>query len=373
MRRFVGLFILAFVFLVGCNGTKNTTDNTVPNEGNGTVSSGVQTNTPAPTETPVPTATSTPTPTPTLTPTPAPTATPTPTPTPDVEAPVLTLLGESTVEVIARSEYVEPGFTAIDNVDGDITELVQVTGEIDVNWCDTYTLTYEVTDQAGNQGKIERTVIVKQPDVIVPEGKVIYLTFDDGPGRYTDQVLEILDKYDIKATFFTCINGWPAKVTEIHEKGHTVAIHCKSHNYNVIYASEEAYFDDLFTMQDLVYECTGVRQTLVRFPGGSSNASSKFNPGIMTRLTEKLKKMGFQYIDWNASSEDSFLTDKQAMFDEMIPSILKTNCAVVLLHSETNEHSVNMLEEFILWGFENGYRYLPMDTTSPRAQHRVWN
>ena len=286
---------------------------------------------------------------------------------------MLMLLGGDTVEVIARSEFQEPGFVALDKVDGELTKYVSVSGEVDTNWCGTYVLKYEVQDQEGNITKAERTVIVKQPDVIEPEGKVIYLTFDDGPGKYTDDILEILEKYDIKATFFTCGNEQLNQVTKIHEAGHTVAIHCRNHDYNTIYASEEAYFEDLFAMQDLVYECTGVRTTMVRFPGGSSNHSSSFNPGIMTRLTQLLDQMGFQYFDWDVSSEDSFITEPEKILEELIPGVAIRRRCIVLLHSETKEHSMNMVEDFIVWGLENGYRFLPLDNTSPRAQHKVYN
>ena len=191
-----------------------------------------------PTSTSTPTVTPTPTNTPTLTSTPTPTSTPiptltnTPTPTPDVEPPSIGLIGENMIEVIARSEYIEPGFWAEDGSDGDITGSVQVSGTVDVNWCGEYTLNYEVYDAAGNYASAQRIVIVKQPEVIVPDGKVIYLTFDDGPGKYTKELLELLEKYEVKATFFTCGNGRKDLVKEIHEAGHTIGIHCKSHDWH---------------------------------------------------------------------------------------------------------------------------------------------
>lgn len=311
--------------------------------------------------------------TPTLTPTTTPTITLTPTPIPDTEAPVLTLYGEDYVEVIARSTYEDMGYVATDNLDGDLTERVIVSGELNINLCGKYVLTYEVSDNAGNTTRVEKTVAVKQPETIIPEGKIIYLTFDDGPGKYTDDVLDILKKYKIKATFFTCGNGKPNLVTKIHEEGHTVGIHCKSHDYNVVYASEEAYFEDLFAMQDLIYECTGVRTTLVRFPGGSSNKVSEFNPGIMSRLTEQLAQQGFQYFDWNVSSGDSGTKDTEKILNNMISGVKKHRWSVVLQHPETREFSMKALEDFIVWALENDYTFLTLDNTSPGAHHSVNN
>ena len=248
-----------------------------------------------------------------------------------------------------------------------------VSGEVNVNLCGEYILTYEVFDNAGNKTKAERTVSVKQPETIIPEGKIIYLTFDDGPGKYTDEILEILKKYDIKATFFTCGNGQPKKITQIYEAGHTVGIHCRNHDYTIVYANEEAYFEDLFAMQDLIYECTGVRTTLVRFPGGSSNKVSEFNPGIMTRLTEQLQLQGFQYFDWNVSSGDSGTKDTEKILNNMINGVKKHKWSVVLQHPETREYSMNALERFIVWAIENGYTFLNLDNTSPTAHHSVNN
>ena len=328
-----------------------------------------------PTLTPTGGATLIPTEPPTEAPTPTPTSTPTPTPASvlDVEVPVVTLLGENRVELIAKNEYIEPGYKAEDVFDGDITDRVTITGTVDVNLGGTYVLTYEVTDNAGNQTRLTREVIVKQPDVIVPEEKVIYLTFDDGPGKYTNEVLEILAKYNIKATFFTCGNSQPKMVTKTYEAGHVVGIHCTSHDYNLIYASEEAYFEDLYKMQDLVYECTGIKSTLVRFPGGSSNMSSSFNPGIMTRLTTLVEQEGFQYFDWNVSSGDCGTKDTEQILENMKKGVQSRKRSVVLQHPETREYSMEALEPFIVWALENGYSFLTLDENIPKEHHKIAN
>lgn len=381
MKKICVITWFMIVLLSGCAYTnKQSTEQEKPENSQGSVDATI---TPASEMTAVPTmvltVTKLPTPSPTLSPTPSPTVTPTPTPTatptpvPDTEAPELSLLGDNYMEVIARREYIEPGFTAMDLVDGDLTERVQISGLVDVNCCGTYNLTYEVTDAAGNYAVTEREIIVKQPKVVIPEGKVIYLTFDDGPGKYTEELLELLARYEIKVTFFTCGNGMLDLLKKIQEAGHTVAIHCKSHDYNVVYASDEAYFEDLFAMQDFVYEATGIRTTLVRFPGGSSNQASSFNPGIMTRLTTKLEQMGFQYFDWNVSSGDSGTRDTKKILENLKKGVQKQDCSIVLQHPETREFSLAAVESFIVWALENGYRFLPLDETSPRIHHKVSN
>mgnify|MGYP001829285826 CR=1 FL=1 len=92
--------------------------------------------------------------------------------------------------------YQEPGYSALDNVDGDLTQQVQVDGEVDWLTPGTYSVTYTVTDGYKNTTTVTRTVEVQavpRPEVVWPEGKVIYLTFDDGPGPYTEQLLDVLD------------------------------------------------------------------------------------------------------------------------------------------------------------------------------------
>lgn len=308
--------------------------------------------------------------------TPAPTATPAPTPTPlppDTTAPELTLLGEKAMKVIARSEFADPGFTVTDDRDGDLAASVQIEGEVDVNWCGSYTLTYTVSDAAGNTATAERVVEVAQPETVYPEGKVIYLTFDDGPGLYTEELLEILDKYGIKVTFFVCGTKNTDLYRKIVDAGHSIGAHCYVHDYDVVYKSDEAYFEDLNKILDLIYESTGVHTTLIRFPGGASNKVSMICPGIMTRITEKVTNMGYQYVDWNVSAEDSVTRVTEEILNNMVKDTPKWTYPIVLQHPEGRSFSLAAVEDYIVWGLENGYTFLPLTPESPLEQHRVKN
>ena len=308
--------------------------------------------------------------------TPAPTATSAPTPTPlppDTTAPELTLLGDSAVKVIARNEFADPGFTATDDRDGDLTASVQVTGDLDVNWCGSYTLTYTVSDVAGNTATAERVVEVAQPETVYPEGKVIYLTFDDGPGLYTEELLGLLDKYGVKVTFFVCGTKNTDLYRKIVDAGHSIGAHCYVHDYGVVYKSDEAYFEDLNKILNLIYESTGVHTTLIRFPGGASNMVSKICPGIMTRITEKVTNMGYQYVDWNVSAEDSVTRDTAEILNYMVKDTPKWTYPIVLQHPEGRSFSFAAVEDYIKWGLDNGYTFLPLTPESPLEQHRVKN
>jgi peptidoglycan/xylan/chitin deacetylase (PgdA/CDA1 family) len=294
----------------------------------------------------------------------------------DLEAPVITLLGESVVTMKIGTAYAEPGFTAADNRDGDLTTSVEVSGSVQKYLAASYTLTYTVRDEAGNETSVERTVVVEPMDrveTVYPDGKIIYLTFDDGPGGYTQRLLDILAKYNVKATFFVVGTGSVSLLDDIVDQGHSIAIHAYSHDYKKIYASEDAYFEDLLSMQQLIYDHTGVWTTLIRFPGGSSNTVSRFNPGVMSRLTKAVQDMGFQYFDWNVDSNDAGgARDAATVAANVIAGCSVRRVSVVLQH-DIKGYSVDAVEQIIQWGLANGYTFLPMDPSSPTMHHGINN
>ena len=294
----------------------------------------------------------------------------------DPVAPELNLLGGDTLHIMAGEAYQEPGWTALDNQDGDVSDRVTVTGEIDRYLAGSYTLTYTVTDTMGNTAEVNRTVVVDpqaRPETVTPDGKVIYLTFDDGPGPYTKKLLEILKKYDVKATFFVINSDYANLIGDIVEGGHAVGIHSVTHSYSEIYASPDAFFHDLLTMQQIIYEESGVKTYLMRFPGGSSNTVSRFSPGIMTYLTQAVEDMGFTYFDWNVDSNDAGgAKDWEEVFDNVKKGVQGRRISVVLQH-DIKGFSVDAVEKFILWALENGYTFRKLDMTSPTAHHGVNN
>lgn len=206
------------------------------------------------------------------------------------------------------------------------------------------------------------------------EEKIIYLTFDDGPGKYTPKLLDILKKYKVKATFFVVNTKYIDTLTRIAQEGHTIGIHSMTHNYAQLYAGEDAYLDDLYQMQQIIYEYTGITTTMLRFPGGSSNTASKmYDPGLMTRLTKLVEDLGLQYFDWNVASCDTNASDTALkVLRQVVRGISGKKYAVVLQH-DTLSHSVNAVEQIIVWGLENGYTFLPLEPDSPGCHHRVSN
>lgn len=303
--------------------------------------------------------------------------------------PELTLLGNTSVVLNAGSQYLEAGYTATDNCMGDISQLVTINSNLDGNTPGTYTITYTVADLYGNTATATRTVTVL-PAVATPPaadntpapettpvpttGKVIYLTFDDGPGPYTGRLLDILAKYGVKATFFVVNTAYIGEVARMVQEGHAVGIHTTTHRFNEIYASDEAFFNDLYTMQGIIETHSGVKTTLMRFPGGSSNtASASYNRGIMTRLTHSVTEQGFQYFDWNVDSRDAGgAGTSDSVFNSVVNGIGNKEVSVVLQH-DIKSYSVDAVEQIIVWGLSNGYTFLPLDPSSPGCHHGINN
>lgn len=294
----------------------------------------------------------------------------------DFTAPELTLAGEPEMTIYAGTEFDDPGCWAIDNVDGDISRRVTAEGEVIWYKKGTYILTYTAADSFGNEAEAKRTVhVVARPrtETVYPGNKVIYLTFDDGPGPYTMELLELLDSYDVKATFFVMDNGYYDVLRQITDRGHSIGIHTMTHNYRQIYASEEAFFADLYGMQTLIREQTGVQTWLMRFPGGSSNAVSRFNEGIMTRLTEAVEDAGFSYFDWNVDSDDAGSARLPGtVYANVTSGAALHNVSLVLQH-DIHRYSVDAVEAILIWGFENGYTFLPLQKDSPPMHHGLNN
>ena len=221
------------------------------------------------------------------------------------------------------------------------------------------------------------TVVSPTPDSADTSGdKVIYLTFDDGPGPYTEKLLNILDDYNVKVTFFVT-NGNPEYrdlIGEAYRRGHTVAIHTYSHDYSDVYSSKEAYYDDLNKMQEIILEQTGETTTLFRFPGGSSNmVSRKYCKGIMSLLTKSLEEDGYHYFDWNVSSADAGgTTETSVVVNNVINGCSGKRASIVLQH-DIKGFSVDAVAQIIEWGLRNGYTFRGLDENSPTAHHGINN
>ena len=279
--------------------------------------------------------------------------------------PELCLNGEDTVTVFVGDNYEDAGCTVSDNCDGDLSQQVQVSSDVDIYVPGTYTVTYTVSDSSGNTAAVSRTVIVCRG--------IVYLTYDDGPSCYTDRLLDILDAYDAKATFFLVNTGYIELAAREAEEGHAVGIHSVTHEYWDIYESEEAFLNDLYTMQSIIESYTGQKSMIMRFPGGSSNTVSWFNEGIMTRLTKLVEEEGFRYFDWNVGSHDaSKVITWEEVARNVIGGIRHQRISVVLMH-DSKGTCTKATERILQWGLANGYVFRALTFDGPGCHLKVQN
>jgi peptidoglycan/xylan/chitin deacetylase (PgdA/CDA1 family) len=210
----------------------------------------------------------------------------------------------------------------------------------------------------------------------VPSGaKIVYLTFDDGPGPYTSRLLDVLKKYNVKATFFVTCNRAQYRnvIARAYKEGHSIGAHSCSHDYAKVYKNDSAFFSELQGVQNVIKSATGSETRLFRFPGGSSNTvSKKYNKGIVSRVAKELGKRGYAYFDWNVSSGDAGgANNANAVYNNVVRN-LKGNYSVVLQH-DIKSFSVDAVERIIQYGLKNGFTFKALDTSSPTAHHRISN
>ncbi len=205
----------------------------------------------------------------------------------------------------------------------------------------------------------------KYPDFYAPQplkandapANTVYLTFDDGPSVNTDAILATLAEQDVKATFFVVtMDGYSKeRLKAIADAGHTVAMHSKTHSYSVIYASVDAFLDDMYAVFCEIRSVTGQTPTLFRFPGGSINS---YNHDTYQEIMAEMLRRGFVPFDWNVSSGDASAATvaKDAIVSNVLA--LKASRAIVLMHDGyTKTTTAEALPEIIEGLKARGYTF----------------
>ena len=207
------------------------------------------------------------------------------------------------------------------------------------------------------------------------KGYTAYLTFDDGPSENTEAILDILDYYNVKATFFVIYHeNMEDKYKAIVDAGHTIALHSYTHNYKKLYSGEAAFFKEMEDISDFLYSLTGVRTKLMRFPGGSSNTvAEKYCKGLMPVLKKSVTEKGYVYQDWNVDSCDAEKanTSPKMLLSNISESLKEYKTAVVLMHDagKSTDTTVEALPQIIEFFYGKGYSLEKMDLTTEEIHH----
>ncbi len=200
----------------------------------------------------------------------------------------------------------------------------------------------EDTPEETTPEETTQTVVTQQEQVAkaLAEGrKVVYLTFDDGPCDNTSNLLDVLDEYNVKVTFF--VNGYNAapysdELNRIVSDGHSLAMHTYSHNYSAVYASLDSFKNEVVSLQDYLYNVTGVSTRIFRFPGGSSNSQTKVP---INTFIDYLNQQNIVFFDWNVSSGDggSRLLTPDEVYTNVINGVEGKDVSVVLMHDSVDK------------------------------------
>lgn len=214
-----------------------------------------------------------------------------------------------------------------------------VTEESEIEETENITYLSDADKEEFNELQIAELKYSIPDNEVYPGKQCVYLTFDDGPSKYTDEILDILAEYDVKATFFVLAKeGYEEEYKRIAQQGHTLALHSYSHKYSTIYATPEAFRDDVTMISDFIYDITGERSKFYRFPGGSSNSLVKFDKEELFKI---LREQELLYIDWNVASQDAgsvkLLPEK--IKQNVLDGVKGRNSAVVLMHDASDKYT----------------------------------
>ncbi|MDX8362648.1 polysaccharide deacetylase family protein [Cytobacillus sp. IB215316] len=194
------------------------------------------------------------------------------------------------------------------------------------------------------------------------KSKVAYITIDDGPSEYTEQFLDLFDKYNVKVTFFMLdgyMRQYPNIVKEVIKKGHSIGLHGVTHDARHVYASLENVINEMEKERITLQTITGIDTTLIRTPYGSK-------PFFEEGWKEAIQDIGYQIWDWNIDSED-WVTQDERMVENVINDVkkleLKNEQPVILFHDTkaTSEH----IEAVIVYLLDQGFDIRSIDDSIP--------
>lgn len=218
----------------------------------------------------------------------------------------------------------------------------------------------ELYEKPAQEEIIEKEEEISREDPQEENKKIAYLTFDDGPSKtVTPQILDILDKYNIKATFFVVgkyAERNPDILKRIYEEGHAIGNHSYSHNYNYIYKNVSNFIEELGITKEVFKSILGeeFETDIIRFPGGS------FGDWKLS-YREQVLALGYRYIDWNSLNGDAegHYIPKEKLVERFKSTYHGQNELIVLMHdtdakATTSEALPDIIEFLIDEGYEFG-------------------
>ncbi|HSD15145.1 MAG TPA: polysaccharide deacetylase family protein [Flavobacterium sp.] len=179
----------------------------------------------------------------------------------------------------------------------------------------------------------------------------IAISFDDGPHPMTEKVLDLLKKYNAKATFF-CIGSQIEKHPDIFKRivseGHTVGNHSYSHSNRFGFFSTQKVVEELIQTNAIIERFSGKKALYFRPPFGVTNPN----------IARAVAKTNHYVIGWNNRSLDTVIDDETKIL-ERIKNRLAPG-GIILLH-DTSLKTVNVLEQLLLFLQSEKYECVTID------------
>lgn len=233
----------------------------------------------------------------------------------------------------------------------DLTEEEDLTQQIDDQVAENDKEQDEVEDKDAAQTGVHAKIEEKST------GKVVYLTFDDGPSQFTNQFLDILQEQEIKATFF--MQGSNLHKESLQEgvkraaaEGHYIGAHSMTHDFKILYKDQQ-FVPEMKETINLIHDITGITPNLVRAPYGSA-------PGLNSeQIRNQIADLGIKVWDWTIDSMDWALMDSPMQIVENIKNGTKKDKEVVLMHEK--RQTLEVLTEVIAFYKDQGYEFAVYD------------
>lgn len=206
------------------------------------------------------------------------------------------------------------------------------------------------------------------------KSKTAFLTFDDGPLRYTEDILNVLQRHHVKATFF--VTGSKTKYglqmyKRIVRNRHAIGNHTYSHDYRYIYSSVHHFKKDFYRLENLLRRSVKIKSRIFRFPGGSNNKVSHRYGGkqIMPKIIAEMNRLGYKYIDWNVDSNDCKMPRRtpDAITRRVLRECRRKREAIIIFH-DFSKSTVTALPAIIRGLKEQGFTFGKLSRTSGSFQ-----
>ncbi len=200
--------------------------------------------------------------------------------------------------------------------------------------------------------------------VFAEEEKVCYITFDDGPTLNTPVILETLEKYGAKATFFVLeerIVQYPDFIKQIYHSKNAIGLHGVSHS-EAIYSSPTAPLEEMKRAGKSLERVIGKGTNLVRVPFGSSYR-------LTDEMAKNLEDNGYRIWDWNVDPRDSVGTIIPKNVMENLHRDLERckDVPVILLHDRRS--TATLLPQMLEYLKSQGYQMLPLSEIDAPINH----